>query len=68
MGNTRMGGTHQVHPGETVSAIFLLTLRAKDGREMHMAAYLPTNEVRRHFFEKAKQNGLQVIIHNNPKS
>lgn len=38
-----------------------LTLRASDGREQRTLAWLPTEEIRREFYERARRNGLEII-------
>ena len=38
-----------------------LTLRARDGREQRTLAWLPTEEIRREFYERARRNGLEII-------
>ena len=43
-----------------------LTLRARDGREQRTLAWLPTEEIRREFYERARRNGLE-IIENEPE-
>lgn len=47
-----------------MTGIYDLTLRASDGREQRMLAWLPTEAVRQDFYEKARRNGLEVIINN----
>jgi len=41
--------------------VYDLTLRASDGRERRMLAWLPTEAVRQDFYEKARRNGLDII-------
>ena len=41
--------------------IYALTLRAPDGREQRTLAWLPTEAVRRDFYDKARKRGLTVI-------
>ena len=38
-----------------------LTLRASDGREQRMLAWLPTEAVRQDFYEKARRNGIEIV-------
>lgn len=47
-----------------MTGVYDLTLRASDGRERRMLAWLPTEAVRQDFYEKARRNGLKVIINN----
>lgn len=47
-----------------MKGVYDLTLRAPDGRERRMLAWLPTEAVRQDFYEKARRNGLEVIINN----
>lgn len=47
-----------------MTGIFDLTLRAPDGRERRTIAWLPTEPVRQDLNEKARRNGLEVIINN----
>ena len=44
--------------------IYELTLRASDGREQRTLAWLPTDEVRQDFYDKARRNGLTVECKN----
>ena len=44
--------------------VYNVTLRAKDGRERTELVWLPTEETRREFYERARKNGLEVIINN----
>lgn len=44
-----------------VNSVYDLTLRASDGRERRMLAWLPTEAVRQDFHEKARRNGLEII-------
>ena len=46
-----------------VNGVYDLTLRALDGRERRMLAWIPTEAVRQDFYEKVRRNGLE-IIHN----
>ena len=41
--------------------VYDLTLRASDGRERRMLAWLPTEAVRQDFYEKARRNGIEII-------
>ena len=45
-----------------MTGVHELTLRAKDGRERRTLAWFPTEEVRQDFYDKARRNGLTVII------
>lgn len=40
--------------------VYPLTLTAPDGRELRTLAWLPTEAVRRDFYEKAAKRGLNV--------
>ena len=42
--------------------VYGMTLRAHDGREMRTLAWLPNEAVRRDFYERARKNGLEVIV------
>jgi len=42
--------------------VYALTLRAADGRERRTLAYLPTEAVRRQYYEKARRNGLEILM------
>lgn len=44
--------------------VYALTLRAPSGEERKTLAWLPTETVRRDFYEKARKNGLEVIENN----
>ena len=44
-----------------------ITLRARDGREQQTLVWLPTDTVRREFYERARKNGLEIIV-NKPES
>jgi hypothetical protein len=48
--------------------VFGVTLRAGDGRERRELVWLPTEDVRREFYRRARKNGLEVIINENEKS
>jgi hypothetical protein len=41
--------------------VYDLTLRASDGQERKMLAWLPTEAVRQDFYEKARRNGLEIV-------
>ena len=43
------------------NAIYGLTLRASDGRERKVLAFLPTEETRKNFYEQCRKRGLEVI-------
>ena len=45
-----------------VNGVYELTLLAPDGRERRMLAWLPTEAVRQDFYEKARRNGLEIVI------
>lgn len=45
-----------------MTGVYDLTLRASDGRERRMLAWLPTEAVRQDFYEKAHKNGLEIVI------
>lgn len=47
-----------------MTGVYDFTLRAPDGREQRMLAWLPTEAVRQDFYEKARRNGLEAIINN----
>jgi len=47
-----------------MTGIYDLTLRGSDGRERRMLAWLPTEAIRQDFYERARRNGLEVIINN----
>lgn len=40
--------------------IYELTLRAKDGRERNILAWLPNEQVRQDFHNRAERNGLSI--------
>lgn len=44
-----------------MQGIYELTLKAPDGREKRMLAWLPTEQVRQNFYEKARRNGIEII-------
>lgn len=48
---------------EHINGICELTLRAKDGRERRELVWLPTDAVRKDFYDKARRNGLEIIEH-----
>lgn len=51
-----------------MNGVYELTLRTSDGRERHELVWLPNEDVRRDFYEKAKRNGLEIIEDNvSPK-
>ena len=41
--------------------VYGITLRAPDGRERRMLAWLPTDECRQDFYDKARKRGLEII-------
>lgn len=41
--------------------VYELTLRASDGREQRVLAWLPNHQVLQHFYDRAHKNGLEVI-------
>lgn len=47
-----------------MTGVYALTLRAQDGRERRMLAWLPTEPVQQGFYEKARRSGIEVI-HNS---
>ncbi len=48
-----------------MNGIYELTLRAPDGRERQVLAWLPTEAVRQDFYEKARKRGLTIIENKN---
>ena len=44
-----------------MDGIYELILRAADGRERRVLAWLPTDAVRQDFYDKAHKRGLEVI-------
>ena len=46
---------------EPLTGVYALTLRALNGRERRMLAWLPTEPVRQDFYEKARRNGLEIV-------
>lgn len=46
---------------EPLTGVYALTLRAPDGRERRMLAWLPTEPVRQEFYEKARRSGIEII-------
>ena len=46
-----------------MDGIYELTLRAADGRERQVLAWLPTEAVKQDFYTKARKRGLEVIDH-----
>ena len=44
-----------------MNGVYDLTLRASDGRERRMLAWLPTEAVRQDFCEKARRNGIEIV-------
>ena len=49
-----------------MDGIYELTLRAADGRERQVLAWLPTKAWLQNFHDKARRRGLTVIDNNNP--
>lgn len=47
-----------------LTTVCSLTLRTPDGREQTMAAYIPNDDIRRHYISKAAQAGLAIEIKN----
>lgn len=45
-----------------MTGIYELTLRASDGRERRTLAWLPTEAIRQDFYEKARRNGISIVI------
>ena len=45
-----------------MTSVYDLTLRASDGLERRMLAWLPTEAIRQDFYEKARRNGLEIVI------
>lgn len=41
--------------------VYGITLRAPDGRERRMLAWLPTEACRQDFYDKARKRGLEII-------
>lgn len=41
--------------------IYELLLRAPDGRERRTLAWLPTEQVRQEYYDKARKRGLEII-------
>ena len=48
-----------------MNGIYELTLRAADGRERRVLAWLPTDSVRQDFYDKARRRGLTVTENDN---
>lgn len=44
-----------------MTGIYELTLRAPDGRECKVLAFLPTEDTRKNFCEQCRKRGLEVI-------
>lgn len=47
-----------------MTGIYDVTLMARDGREKGMFAYLPTEETKRVLYERARRNGLGIVLKN----
>jgi len=41
--------------------IYSIVLRAKDGRERNVLAWIPNQAVREDFYAKARKRGLEVV-------
>lgn len=50
-----------------MTGVYDLTLRASDGREQRTLVWLPTEAIRQDFYEKARRNGLEIIINSQLK-
>lgn len=50
--------------GTMMTGIYDVTLMARDGREKGMFAYLPTEETKRVLYERARRNGLGIVVKN----
>jgi len=48
-----------------MDGIYELTLRAQDGRERRILAWLPTDVCLQDFYDKARKRGLTVIENKN---
>lgn len=48
--------------------VYPVTLRAKDGRERRELVWFPNDHVRREFYDKARRNGLEVIINDRQET
>lgn len=59
-----MGWNHEVHNAETLNQghVYSLTLRASNGMTQQMVAYIPNEQVLKHYIDKAHKNGLQIEI------
>ena len=44
-----------------MDGVYGLTLMSPDGREQRILAWLPTDEVRQDFYEKARKSGLKIV-------
>lgn len=44
-----------------MDGVYELILRAKDGRERRTLAWLPNEQVRKNFYDRAHKKGLEVI-------
>lgn len=44
-----------------MTGVYDLTLRASDGRERRMLAWLPTEAIMQDFCEKARRNGISIV-------
>jgi len=47
--------------------VYPIILRAKDGREKTDLWLVANDEVRKHIYDRARKNGLEVIEHDNEK-
>ena len=45
-----------------MSGIYIITLRAPDGRERTQWAYLPTESVKQDLLARARRNGLEAVL------
>lgn len=44
-----------------MTGVYELTLHASDGRGRRWLVWLPTDEVRQDFYDKARRRGLEII-------
>ena len=47
------------------AGVYALTLRAPNGQERKTLAWLPNEQVRQDFYQKARKRGLEVIENDN---
>lgn len=65
MGNISMGSNNEVHSKQmNPPGLYILTLRAPNGMEQQIVAYIPNEQVRQHYIDKAHKSGLQIEIKN----